>query len=174
MFVLVASRSKMVANLMILMEIDLLPNDPDFRPENRPATADLPPNGSKSFGPTRCGSKSFYPHAVASRLPLLPHAFLVLERLRGELIVLVPVSLLDLHWHHLGEPTAPCGVKKVEERIESYWASLPRDVQTKVRLKSHLYRDMYMAAHGRGSMIAEMRDLDSTLVNFPRQIKIRE
>src|SRR5437667_11679880 len=52
--------------------------------------------------------------AVASRLPLLPHAFLVLERLRGELIVLVPVSLLDLHWHHLGEPTAPCGVKKVE------------------------------------------------------------
>ena len=62
----------------------------------------------------------------------------------------------------------------VEERIESYWASLPRDVQTKVRLKSHLYRDMYMAAHGRGSMIAEMRDLDSTLVNFPRQIKIRE
>jgi len=99
---------------MILMEIDLLPNDPDFRPENRPATADLPPNGSKSFGPTRCGSKSFYPHAVASRLPLLPHAFLVLERLRGELIVLVPVSLLDLHWHHLGEPTAPCGVKKVE------------------------------------------------------------
>ena len=114
MFVLVASRSKMVANLMILMEIDLLPNDPDFRPENRPATADLPPNGSKSFGPTGCGSKSFYPHAVASRLPLLPHAFLVLERLRGELIVLVPVSLLDLHWHHLGEPTAPCGVKKVE------------------------------------------------------------
>src|SRR2546429_2489125 len=80
MFVLVASRSKMVANLMILMEIDLLPNDPDFRPENRPATADLPPNGSKSFGPTRCGSKSFYPHAVASRLPLLPHAFLVLDR----------------------------------------------------------------------------------------------
>jgi hypothetical protein len=62
----------------------------------------------------------------------------------------------------------------VEERIESYWASLPRDVQTKVRLKSHLYRDMFMAAHGRSSMIAEMQDLDSALVNFPRQIKIRE
>jgi hypothetical protein len=62
----------------------------------------------------------------------------------------------------------------VEERIESYWASLPRDVQTKVRLKSHLYRDMFMAAHGRGSMIADMQDVDSALVNFPRQIKIRE
>src|SRR5437660_11777293 len=111
MFVLVASRSKMVANLMILMEIDLLPNDPDFRPENRPATADLPPNGSKSFGPTRCGSQSFYPHPVASRLPLLPHAFLVLERRRCELIVLVPVSLRDSHWHHLADPSATCGAR---------------------------------------------------------------
>jgi hypothetical protein len=62
----------------------------------------------------------------------------------------------------------------VEDRIESYWASLPRDVQTKVRLKAHLFRDMYMAAHGRGSVIAEIQDLDSALVNFPRQIKIRE
>src|SRR5437762_11804581 len=114
MFVLVASRSKMVANLMILMEIDLLPNDPDFRPENRPATADLPPNGSKAFGPTRCGTKSFYPHAVASRLPVLRHPFRVLERLRGEFIVLVAVSLLDLHWLHLREPTAPCGAQEVE------------------------------------------------------------
>ena len=62
----------------------------------------------------------------------------------------------------------------VEDRVESYWAGLPNDVRTRVRLKAHLYRDMYIAAHGRGSMIAEGQDLDAALVNFPRQIKIRE
>jgi hypothetical protein len=62
----------------------------------------------------------------------------------------------------------------VENRIEGYWEALPKDIRTRVRLKAHLYRDMYMTAHGRGVMIAEMQDVDAALVNFIRQIKIRE
>jgi hypothetical protein len=62
----------------------------------------------------------------------------------------------------------------IEDRIENYWSALPDDVQSRVRLKVHLTRDMFMAAHGRGSMTAEMQDLDVALKLFPRQLKIRE
>jgi hypothetical protein len=62
----------------------------------------------------------------------------------------------------------------IEDKIEEYWQSLPAETQTFVRLKAHLTRDMFMAAHGRGSMIVEMQDLEAALKNFPRFVKIRE
>jgi hypothetical protein len=62
----------------------------------------------------------------------------------------------------------------VEERIESYWGGLSNEVQSRVRLKAHLIRDMFMAAHGRGSQVAEMEDLEVALKLFPRQLKLRD
>ena len=62
----------------------------------------------------------------------------------------------------------------VEDKVEEYWQSLPAETQTFVRLKAHLTRDMFIAAHGRGSMIVEMQDLEAALKNFPRFVKIRE
>jgi hypothetical protein len=62
----------------------------------------------------------------------------------------------------------------VEERIDSYWGGLSNEVQSRVRLKAHLTRDMFMAAHGRGSQVAEMEDLEAALKNFSRQLILRD
>jgi hypothetical protein len=61
----------------------------------------------------------------------------------------------------------------VEDAVDAYWAGLPPDIQTLVRLKSHLMRDVFINAHGRGSKIAETRDWVAAEKNFLRFLKIK-
>lgn len=61
-----------------------------------------------------------------------------------------------------------------ESRLEEFWKSQPSDVRRKIRFKKYLTLDMYMAAFGRGAMVAELEDLDVATKIFQRQIIIRQ
>jgi hypothetical protein len=80
-------------------------------------------------------------------------------------------------WHRINQLPKSGEIKMapgVDEALESFWTSLPNDMQTRVRLKSYLAQDMFMSAHGRGSMLAELEDLNIALKIFQRQIVIRQ
>lgn len=61
----------------------------------------------------------------------------------------------------------------VKNALTSFWNQQPKDVKTKVRFKSHLMLDMYLAAWSQGRMVAMIEDLDLAICTFHRQIIIR-
>ncbi len=60
----------------------------------------------------------------------------------------------------------------VETALEAFWDA-QTDVKTRVRFKSHLMLDMYLAAWSQGRMIAEMSDLKVAIRIYYRQMFIR-
>jgi putative DNA primase/helicase len=62
----------------------------------------------------------------------------------------------------------------VKPLVENFWKSQPKEYRGRVRWKKHLMLDMYMAAFGRGSMIATVDDWEIARRIYLRQVAIRE
>jgi hypothetical protein len=62
---------------------------------------------------------------------------------------------------------------ETKQKLTDYWKSQPEKVRKKPRFKTYLTLDMYMAAFGRGQMVAEPQDLDVAMKIFERQLIIR-
>jgi len=79
-------------------------------------------------------------------------------------------------WAELNKMKMSGRMKMAEEtksRLDAFWKSQPTEIKKKPRFKKHLMLDMYMAAFGRGLMVAEPEDLESAIKLFSRQIVIR-
>lgn len=61
----------------------------------------------------------------------------------------------------------------VKAELELFWKAQPAEVRTKVRFKTYLMLDMYMAAWSQGRMTAQIDDLDVAIRIFQRQLIIR-
>ncbi len=62
---------------------------------------------------------------------------------------------------------------ETKQKLNDYWKSQPEKVRKKPRFKTYLTLDMYMAAFGRGQMVAEPEDLGVAIKIFERQLIIR-
>lgn len=78
-------------------------------------------------------------------------------------------KLVKLNFH--GKMTMSAETKS---QLDTFWKSQPGDIRRKVRFKKYLMLDMYMAAFGRGLMVADPEDLDVAIKIFKRQIVIRQ
>ena len=61
----------------------------------------------------------------------------------------------------------------VKYEVESFWRAQPAEIRTKVRFKTYLMLDMYLAAWSLGRMVAQFEDLDVANRIFQRQLVIR-
>jgi hypothetical protein len=61
----------------------------------------------------------------------------------------------------------------VKMQLEMFWKAQPAEVRTKVRFKTYLMLDMYLAAWSLGRMVAQIDDLDVAIRMFQRQLVIR-
>ena len=61
----------------------------------------------------------------------------------------------------------------VKDALNAFWSEQPKDVNVKVRFKSHLMLDMYFSAWSQGRMVATVEDLNVAIRIFHRQMVIR-
>jgi putative DNA primase/helicase len=93
----------------------------------------------------------------------------------GDLPDISPEDIVGLH-AKLGKLTFAGKMtmaRETENKLNDFWRSQPGDIRRKIRFKKYLMLDMYMAAFGRGVMIAEPEDLNVAIKIFNRQIVIR-
>jgi Bifunctional DNA primase/polymerase, N-terminal len=62
----------------------------------------------------------------------------------------------------------------IKEQIRQFWERQEGSVKRGLRFKKYLILDMYMAAFGRGVLVAEQEDLDVAIKIFNRQMLIRK
>ena len=60
-----------------------------------------------------------------------------------------------------------------KEMINVYWSNLLPEIRQKARWKKNLALDSYLTAFGRGSMVAELADVEIAIKIFMRQVIIR-